>query len=144
MPEKQEMPPADGLQAIFRALEKQVPDKAKVEIQKEKPAVNKVSEYNKAIIETYLKSENTHLEQQKTVGIIIAVCVVLQLITFNVLIYLVTLGNYDLERTQALLDFMKYYTGAVIVEMLGLCLVVVNGVYSKSIEKMAGHILKKK
>ena len=118
--------------------------RAKIEIKKEKPAGNKVSEYNKSIIETYLKGELTHLEQQKPVGIIIAVSVGIQLIVFNVLIYLVTLKNYDIEKTKLMLDFMKYYIGAVIVEMIGLCWIVVKGVYSSSIEKMAEHILKKR
>jgi len=90
------------------------------------------------------KGEQAHLKGQKTVSIIIAIVVGLQLIAFNVLIYIVSLGIYDPTRLELLLDFMKYYTGAVIVEMLGLCLVIVRGVFSMSLGKMVEHILRKK
>lgn len=131
------------LESVYQALEENVPSRFKIEVKKEKPATKKVSEYNKDIIETYLKGEDTHLKQQKPVGIIIAIAVGLQLIAFNVLIFTIVLQNYDIETLRILLDFMKYYTGAVIIEMLGMCWLVVKGVYSVSIGKMVEHILKK-
>lgn len=135
---------SDSLSGIYEAIEKKLPKKSKIEVEKEKTNKKKITEYNKAVIQTYLESEATHLEQQKPVGVIIAISVIIQLIAFNVLIYLVVLGSHDLEKTQILLDFMKYYIGAVIAEMLAMCWFVIRGIYSGSIKKMAEHILSKK
>lgn len=132
----------DPLQDIYTGLEKIVPETTKVSLQEDVSKVNKVKEYN-AIIHTYLKGEHAHLKWQKPVGVIIALAVGAQLLAFNVLIYFVVLRSYSIQELELILEFMKYYTGAVILEMLGMCLIVVKGVFSSSVGRMVEHILKK-
>ena len=132
----------DELSKIFEALEDHLPRKNKIDVKKEKSGRKKVVEYNKELIDTYLASQLEHLKQQKWVGLIITVAVSIQLVAVNALIWR-TLDVMELEKMKLVLDFMKYYTGAVIVEMIGLCWIVVKGVYSKSIEKVVEHIVKK-
>ena len=129
---------------IFSELENQIPSKSKVEVKGEKNGKNKIDDYNNDIIKMYLEGEHAHLKGQKPVSIIIAIAVLLQIIAFNVLIFIVSLRTFDSTKLELLLDFMKYYTGAVIVEMLGLCIIIVKGVFSMSLGKMVEHILKKK
>ncbi len=131
---------------LVKALQDTLPQKSIIDIAKDKDTANskqKIDNYNEKIIETYNKSEEEHLKQQKPVGIIIAIVVGIQLIAFNVLIYIVVLRSYELEALNIILNFMKYYTGAVIVEMLGLCLVIVKGVFNTNIGKVIEHIFKK-
>lgn len=142
--EREEQDVESLLSEIFSELENQIPSQPKVEVKSEKSGKNKIDDYNTDIIKMYLMGEQTHLEGQKPVSIIIAIAVLLQIIAFNVLIYIVSLKTHDTTKLELLLDFMKYYTGAVIVEMLGLCLIVVKGVFPMSLGKMVEHILKKK
>lgn len=134
----------DIFEDIYSELDTQIPSQQVLEVRSEKSKNNKIDDYNKDIIKKYLEGEDYHLRGQKPVSIIIAIAVVLQLIAFNVLIYIITLGTYDSYKLQLLLDFIKFYTGAVIVEMLGLCSVVVKGVFSMSLGKMVEHIIKRK
>lgn len=133
-----------GLDDIFDLLVSKIPDEPKVQIKKTVNSADKVNEYNSAILAAYIKSEEQHLKQQKPVAIIIAVVLAIQLILFNILIYIVALRDFDIETRTLLLEFMKYYIGAVIVEMLSMCWIIVRGVYTLSIGKMAEHIIKKK
>lgn len=135
---------SDELRTIYEELDAQVPNDSIIDVTPQKPYVDKVEEYNRKLINAYIKGETFHLKGQKPVGIIIAIAVGLQLIAFNVLIYIVALSNYDFETLKIILDFMKYYVGAVVVEMLGLCLIVVRGVFSMSIGKVVKQILANK
>lgn len=129
---------------LVKILQEALPQKSIIDIAKDtEDSKQKIDNYNEKIIETYRKSEEEHIKQQKPVGIIIAIVVGIQLIAFNVLIYIVVLRSYELETLNAILNFMKYYTGAVIVEMLGLCLVIVKGVFNTNIGKVIEHIFKK-
>lgn len=132
------------LDSIFQELKENIPEKSKIDVKTEKTRTKKIAKHNQAIIETYLNGEISHLQQQKPIAIIIALATLLQLIAFNVLIYLIILKFNDKATLSILLDFMKYYTGAVIIEMLGMCLIIVKGVYSISLNKMVEHILKSK
>lgn len=129
---------------LVKTLQDTLPQKTIINIAKDTAnSKQKIDNYNEKIIETYRKSEEAHLKQQKPVGIIIAIVVGIQLIAFNVLIYIVVLRSYELDTLTVILNFMKYYTGAVIVEMLGLCLVIVKGVFNTNIGKVIEHIFKK-
>ena len=132
------------LDELIDLLSSKIPDEPKVQIKRTVSNADKVNEYNNDILRAYIKSEEQHLKQQKPVAIIIAVVLGIQLVLFNVLIYLVALKDFDIETRTLLLNFMKYYIGAVIVEMLSMCWIVVRGVYTLSIGKMAEHIIKKK
>ena len=132
------------LEAIYSLLVSKIPKERKVQVKETEDNSDKINGYNSKILEAYIDSENQHLEQQKPVAIIIAAVLGIQLVVFNILIYIVTLKDFDLQTRTLLLDFMKYYIGAVIVEMLGMCLIIVRGIYTLSIGKIAEHIVKKK
>ena len=132
------------LDDLYNLLFSKIPDELKVQVKETEDNADKINEYNNKILQAYIDSENQHLEQQKPVAIIIAVVLGIQLVLFNILIYIVTLKNLDIQTRTLLLDFLKYYIGAVIVEMLGMCLIIVRGIYTLSIGKMAEHIIKKK
>ncbi len=132
------------LESLYDLLRSEIPDDLEVDVEEPKSALEKVNEHNKDIINTYLQGEIQHLQQQKAVAIIVSCIVGIQLIAFNVLIYFVVLDNFDFQTRTLLLEFMKYYVGAVILEMLGMCLIIIRSIYTMSIGKMAEHIIKGK
>lgn len=134
----------EDLREAFEILKAQIPQQSEVQVQIPKSNSGNVSDHNHDIIKVYLDIQNEHLKQQKTVGLITALAVVAQLVAFNILIFLVVLLNFDFQTKSLLLEFMKYYIGAVIVEMLGLCYFIVRCVYTTNIEKIAEHIVKQK
>ena len=79
---------------------------------------------------------------QKKIAIIIAVGVFLQIIAFNVIMFFVVLKDFDAAQYELMLDFLKYYIGAVVVELLGLCVFIVRSVYKTTIGQLAEHIIK--
>jgi hypothetical protein len=134
----------DFYNPLIEELESYVPDSLTTCLPKESQNSfrDKVNGYNSRVLKQYIKTEEAHLIMQKKIAIIIAVGVFLQIIAFNVIMFFVVLKDFDAAQYELMLDFLKYYIGAVVVELLGLCAFIVRSVYKTTIGQLAEHIIK--
>lgn len=136
--------------SFIEALTKEIPDTTKIDIPKEKSAENKIDSFNKnaenAIVDAYKKSENLRLKRQKPIMIAIMVMLIVQLCAFNTLIFILLYKSFTIISIESnlfteLLDFLKYYVGAVIVELIGLMLVITKNTFSLHLGKTIDKII---
>ncbi len=102
-----------------------------------------IDKYN----QQYIKNEEQKRQQRTTVLAVITRLVVIQMIFFNLVVVLLLatvvldlpyLKSMSIETVTALLDFLKYYISATIVELLGMLLFIVRNLFnSKGISKFS-------
>ena len=93
------------------------------------------------------KSEAARLSQQKPLLRAIVACVGAQLLLFNVVIILLIIQWWGTENSTivtGLLEFLKYYIGAVVVELIGMIVFITKSTFTsyagKMIEKLIGSV----
>ena len=100
------------------------------------------------LVNLYIECEKERLNQQKpllesvialTRTLIWIFNVIIGLITSAVLI--ISIVQSDTSVLPALFDFLKYYIGAVLVELVGMLLFIVQGVFSSKYSKIVDCIL---
>ena len=108
----------------------------------EKSAEEKIFEANnkarEALLGSYIKEEGLRQQRQKPITIAIIILLSVQLILFNVLIFILVLNGaktIESEIFSHLLDFLKYYIGAVVVELLGLIATITANTFSSNLSK---------
>lgn len=134
---------------VIDALTNEIPQTTKIDIPKETPANEKIDTFNKnaenAIVDAYIKGENLRLDRQKPIIVFISVMLIVQLLAFNTLIFILVFSSFSIVAKQTtlfveLLDFLKYYIGAVVVELIGIMVIITKNTFSlhlgKSIEKI--------
>lgn len=133
---------------LFNQLETELdgkfPEELDIQLENIRPGEDVVKEHNKMmdnIIQSYIKSENQHITLQRPVAIFLGILLLIQLLAFNTLVYFILISRSDLEYLTLVLDFLKYYISVVIVEILGMCLIVVKNIYKLSIGKMTEKII---
>lgn len=118
---------------------------------KETSAAAKVDDANAKTKNTLLgllnQSEEARLSQQKPLLVTIVVCVGAQLLLFNVVIILLIVqwwGTENATIVTGLLEFLKYYIGAVVVELIGMIVFITKSTFTsyagKMIEKLIGSV----
>lgn len=153
-----ETPPADvpgcsddnNLDSLLESLNSHLPETPQIDmpVLTATPSEEKVSDANSkledAIANAFSKSEAERMEQQKPLLISIIALVAIQLLAFNYIIHLLVskiITSTDTALITALLDFLKYYIGAVIVELVGLVVLVANTTFSMHPSKMLESII---
>ncbi|MGM9669583.1 MAG: hypothetical protein ACI3VZ_07495 [Faecousia sp.] len=135
----------DPIGELLEPLIDQIPQDTYIDIPATETATSEeiVSDANAkledSLLKIFKKSEDTRLEQQKPLLIAIIVLVAIQLVAFNVIIWMLVsniLGQKDPQLIMALLEFLKYYIGAVIVELIGLVVLVAQTTFSMHPTKM--------
>lgn len=133
---------------LFNQLETELdgkfPEELDIQLENIRPGEDVVKEHNKMmnnIIQSYINSEDQHITLQRPVAIFLGILLLIQLLAFNTLVYFILISRSDLEYLTLVLDFLKYYISVVIVEILGMCLIVVKNIYKLSIGKMTEKII---
>ena len=100
------------------------------------------------ITNLYIECEQKRLEQQKPLLDAVIGLTKIQLICFNVVICVLTyviatvsFFKMDLELWKVMLDFLKYYIGAVVVELLGMLFFIAKSTFSSNYNKIMENIL---
>lgn len=151
-PEQQpelESPPSDNLfhgilKEATKSLENQVPNVQESKLPNEKnKAENIIKQANDRTQESILgfiaKSEDARLKRQNPVLYIVLLLVLLQLVVFNGLIIFViytALKNQTYGDLSLILEFLKYYIGAVLVEMIGMIVFITKSTFTSSTKEM--------
>lgn len=96
----------------------------------------------------YIECEQKRLEQQKPLLDAVVQLTKIQLICFNAVISVLTIVlaiisfiKMDLELWQAMLDFLKYYIGAVVVELVGMLFFIAKSTFSSNYSKIMQNVL---
>lgn len=126
----------------------------KVEYQNEIDGVNAKAEAamidsRAKLINLYIDCEKERLEQQKPLlEAIIRINSTLVWL-FNIIIALITAAvivlcflRSDINVLGDLLNFLKYYVGAVVVELIGMLFFIVRGIFSSNYNKVIESVLK--
>lgn len=137
----------DILADARRSLESQVPLVQESRIPNEENTADKtkniIKQANNQTLESILgfisKSEDARIKRQNPVLYVVLVLTLLQLIVFNGLIAFViysavktpTAGNLPI-----ILEFLKYYIGAVLVEMIGMIVFITKSTFTSSTKEM--------
>ena len=141
---------SDPIGELLEPLIGQIPQDTYIDIPATATATSEeiVSDANSkledSLLKIFKKSEEIRLEQQKPLLIAIIVLVAIQLIAFNVIIWLLVSNILEQKEPQlitALLDFLKYYIGAVIVELIGLVVLVAQTTFSMHPTKMLERVI---
>ena len=109
-----------------------------------KDLVNKFNEtiYRKTLIPQLNKNENQKRKHKLYLLIGIGIFIVIQILVLsavigifvaNITLDLTIFKDLNLDVTDKLLDFLKYYIGATVVEVLGILFFIVKNVYDTSI-----------
>lgn len=139
------------LNEILNQLSQSIPNNIKVNIPdiKEK-SDKKVEKFNdelkNQVIESFVKGENQRLSLQKPISNWVFIIFSVQLVIFNFIIFyliLKYLPNLNENSLKLLLDFLKYYIGAVVVEIIGFISIVLKSTFSFNTKKIVESIFKK-
>lgn len=136
--------------SVITELQQSIPQEMQIEM----PALSgetkdeKIESANEktrlSLLKILQKSEDARLKQQKPVLYIIGGCVLLQLIFFNVVMAMLVWqwwGTEDTVLATALLDFLKYYIGAVVVELVGMLVFITRSAFTSNSKKIIERIL---
>lgn len=136
---------------ILNQLFPSVPSNIKINI----PAIKKTSdkevekfneELKQPIIDSFIKGEDQRLSLQKPVSNWVFIIFSVQLLAFNFIIFYLIFkylpGLNDISFSY-LLDFLKYYIGAVIVEIIGFISIILKSTFSFNTKKIVENIFKK-
>lgn len=141
---------SDPIGELLEPLIDQIPQDTYIDIPATATATSEeiVSDANSkledSLLKIFNKSEENRLKQQKPLLIAIIVLVAIQLVAFNVIIWMLVsniLGQKDSQLIMALLEFLKYYIGAVIVELIGLVVLVAQTTFSMHPTKMLEKVI---
>lgn len=132
------------LEEATKSLENQVPPVQESKLPNEKnKAENIIKQANDRTQESILgfiaKSEDARLKRQNPVLYIVLFLVLLQLVVFNGLIIFViytALKNQTYGDLSLILEFLKYYIGAVLVEMIGMIVFITKSTFTSSTKEM--------
>lgn len=101
------------------------------------------------LINLYIDCEKKRLEQQKPLLESVIKLTKTLIWLFNVVIGLITISvivlcfvHSDTSILQSLFNFLKYYVGAVLVELIGMLIFIVKGVFSSNYNKIMESVLK--
>lgn len=98
-----------------------------------------------SINEQYSLNEDQKRKHRKAILIIVTTFIAIQLVFFNIVVGFmlssITLQfslfkNIDYKTTELILDFLKYYISASIVELLGMLLFIIKNVFDSSLKDM--------
>lgn len=144
---------------IFQDLSNEIPDGPKIELDDETEsfsssratinAANTMAEEvlckaQIAVINMYAECETARLEQQKPLLDKINLFLGIQLVAFNVVILAIVafcLIKYDSSVLPNLFDFLKYYIGAVFVELVGMLWYITKVTFNSGYTKIVEGIL---
>ncbi len=140
-----------AFEEIFNQLSKSIPNNIKVNIPDIKEISDKkVEEFNdelkNQVIKSFVKGENQRLSLQKPISNWIFIIFSVQLVVFNFIIFYLILRylpNSNAETLKLLLGFLKYYIGAVVVEIIGFISIVLKSTFSFNTNKIVENIFKK-
>ncbi len=116
--------------------------------QRDKTVEEKINEANerirKELLKIYAEEERLRQKRQKPIMISVMVLLFVQLVCFNVLMFILVLDSaktIEIEVFRLLLDFLKYYIGAVVVELIGLIVTITANTFSSHLSKNISKIL---
>lgn len=139
------------LNKILNQLSQSIPNNIEVKI----PDIQKTSdktveelndELKNQVIKSFVKGENQRLSLQKPISNWVFIIFSIQLVIFNFIIFyliLKYLPNLNEESLKLLLDFLKYYIGAVVVEIIGFISIVLKSTFSFNTKKIIENMFKK-
>lgn len=102
-----------------------------------------VKEKIQSINDQYFLNEVQKREHRRIILIIVTILIFIQLIFFNVIIGFMLSSiildnrifkNIDVATTKLILEFLKYYVSATIVELLGMLLFIIKNVFDWSLK----------
>lgn len=151
---------SDLLSEIERGMKGEVPQLPSVDVpQKNVPAEKIISDANQKAKEPildarikltnlYIECEQKRLEQQKPLLVSIVGLTKTLIWLFNGVIGFITVAviilcfvKSDVSILERLFDFLKYYVGAVLVELTGMLLFVAKSVFSSNYRKILDNVL---
>lgn len=143
--------PGDAMCGILaearRSLENQVPLVQESQIPSEDNAASKtkniIKQANNQTLESILgfisKSEDARIERQNPVLYVVLVLTLIQLLVFNGLISFViysAVKTPEAGNLPIIVEFLKYYIGAVLVEMIGMIVFITKSTFTSSTKEM--------
>lgn len=139
----------------FEVLKAEVPSDTSVDVPKahasseeiindaNERAETSLTNARSAIVKHYIQCEQNRVEQQKPLLKATINLVTVQIWLFNIIIFLfsvvvvvISIVNNDIEPLLSLFDFLKYYVGAVLVELLGMLLLIAKSIFSSNYGKI--------
>ena len=140
-------------QEVLSKLTTKIPDTPKYDIPDNIPATKKITGANEkakqALVNSFNKSEKSRIDLQKPLFFVVLGSFAVQLLAFNIIIgVLVFRGTGNIEVTKInldvfseLLNFLRYYIGAVVVEIIGLTTIIVKNAFSLHSNQMMSKLL---
>lgn len=134
-----------------KSLEDQVPSVQEARIPNDENTADKtkniIKHANNQTLESILgfisKSEDARINRQNPVLYVVLVLTLLQLVVFNGLIVFViysAVENPEVRNLSVILEFLRYYIGAVLVEMIGMIVFITKSTFTSSTKEMLNII----
>lgn len=130
-------------QSMPNNLEVDIPDVEEVSVEK----IERINDsLQNQIIDSFVKGENQRLSLQKPISNWVFIIFSIQLLVFNFIIFYLIfrhMPNFNNKSFELLLGFLKYYIGAVVVEIVGFVSIVLKSTFSFNSKKIIENIFKK-
>lgn len=137
----------ENQESVLNSLQSQIPESLNIDLPSREAfsstGEDSIQEANNkaqtAILKLLKDNEEERRKRRKPVLIFVSVLVVLQLVAFNVIIGSLVLGWWGTENIEIaieLMDFLKYYIGAVLVELLGMLAVIITDTFKSYSEPL--------
>lgn len=131
---------------VFGLLRQDVPSEVRSQLPVAQGSVaDKIAQANQAskdlMVDAYAKVINQQMELQRPLSIGVIILFGLQLLALNaVILVLIYICHDDIQELTLLFDFLKYYIGAVVVELLGLVTIIVKSTFSSKLPQIVENI----
>lgn len=130
--------PLQKYNLVFERLKQRIPKSVESDLPKQRPSSNKtIQEINENALSILMgvlsSSEEARIKQQKPLQISLLVFVGIQLIFFNGIICALVVYFFRLNDQSIIghiLDFLKYYVGAVLVELIGMIMFITKSTFT--------------
>lgn len=136
---------------IIEQLKKKVPNSAQFDIEDATTPKVKIINANVSaedkIMEIFINSEQQKALRQKPITKYILWIFAIQLLVFNAIIFFIVkkaLGHFTTSNFVEIINLLKYYVGAVIVELLSLVAVIINSSFNLKTNTIIKDIIKHK
>lgn len=135
--------PAEALELFKKSFPDRV--KTKLPVLKNSPEakVNQANlEAQEQLVNAYTNVINHQLTLQRPLSAWIIALLGLQLFILNgIIVFLIVICMKSETMLPVLLEFLKYYIGAVVVELLGLVAIIIKSTFSSSLPKIIEKVL---
>ena len=130
-----------------KSLQLDISDTKKSKKKSEEKINNANESIEEKIVDAFVASEEQKTSRQKPIANYVLIIFAMQLIAFNLIMFFIvykTINHFETHNFLEIIEFLKYYVGAVVVELIALVTIIVKGSFTLKSNSIVEQIVKRK